>query len=69
MDQSVKAVLVNGVEATVDNVLAETYKISRPFIMMYHEKNMTPVTKAYIDFILSEEGQVIVEENGGIPVK
>lgn len=69
MDESVKAVLVNGVEATVDNVLAETYKISRPFIMMYHEKNMTPVTKAYIDFILSEEGQVIVEENGGIPVK
>lgn len=69
MDETVKAVLVNGIEATVENVLAETYKISRPFLMVYHEENMTPVTKAFIDFILSEEGQAIVTENHGIPVK
>lgn len=69
MDETVKPVLVNGVEATVDNVLAETYKISRPFLMVYHEENMTPATQAYIDFILSEEGQAIVEESHGIPVK
>ncbi|PKM95436.1 MAG: hypothetical protein CVU84_05050 [Firmicutes bacterium HGW-Firmicutes-1] len=69
IDETVKAVSVNDVEATVENVLAETYKISRPFLMIYHEENMTTATQAYMDFILSEEGQVIVTESGGIPVK
>ncbi len=69
MDESIKALTVEGVEATIDNVLSEQYKISRPFLMVYHEKNMNEATNAYIEFILSEEGQAIVKENGGIPVK
>ena len=38
-----------------------TNPISRPFLMMYHDDNMTEASKAYIDFVLSKEGQDIVE--------
>jgi phosphate transport system substrate-binding protein len=68
IDDTVKPLLVEGVEATVGNVLNDTFPISRPFIMMYHEENMSDTALAYIDFILSPEGQEIVEEEGGIPV-
>lgn len=68
IDDTVKAVTVNDVVASVETVLTEEYKVSRPFVMVYHEKNMTDATRAYIEFILSDEGQIIVEESGGIPV-
>lgn len=69
IDKTVKPLIIDEVEPTVDNVLAGTYQISRPFIMVYHEKNMTDATKAFIDFILSDDGQAIVADEGGIPIK
>lgn len=69
INDSIKALTVKGVEATTDNVLNETYKVSRPFVMIYHDENLDDAAKAYIEFLMSEEGQAIVEEEGGIPVK
>ncbi len=69
IDNTIKALTVEGVEATTDNVLNETYKVSRPFVMIYHEDNLNDATKAYIEFLMSDEGQAIVESEGGIPVK
>lgn len=69
INETVKALLVDDVEATVDNVMSQYYKVSRPFIMVYHEENMNDAAKAYIEFILSDEGQEIVVENGGIPIR
>jgi phosphate transport system substrate-binding protein len=68
LDESIKGVQIDGTEPTVENVLNESYPISRPFLMMYHEDNMNNVAKAYIEFLLSNEGQDIVEANGGIRV-
>lgn len=68
LDDAVKAVKVEDVEATVDNVLSGEYKIQRPFVYVVNDQ-MTDAAKAFIDFALSDEGQVIVEENGFIPVK
>lgn len=68
INDTVKALLVDEVEATIDNVISESYKISRPFLMVYYEENINTAAKAYIEFILSEEGQSIVKENGGIPI-
>lgn len=68
LDESVKAVKVEGVEATVDNVLADKYKIQRPFVYVVNSE-LSDTAKAYIDFVLGSEGQKIVEENGFIPVK
>lgn len=67
-DNSVKALKVDGVEATADNVLNKTYSLSRPFIVVYKESNITENGKKFIDYILSDAGQTIVEEAGGIKI-
>lgn len=67
LDDTVKAVKVEGVEASVDTVLSGEYKIQRPFVYVVNG-DMTDAAKAFIDFALSAEGQAIVEENGFVPV-
>ena len=56
---------VNGtlVEPTVENVIRGTYPIARP-LYMFTRGQPTGLTKAFIDFILSSDGQKIVEEAG-----
>ena len=65
LNDTVKAVKIDGVEATVDNINNGKYAISRPFNIA---TNGTPseVTQDFIIYILSEDGQKIVEENGYI---
>ena len=41
VDETVKALKVEGVDATVENVLNNTYKVSRPFMVIYHEENLS----------------------------
>ena len=53
----------------MENVLNESYGLSRPFLALYNEKNLTPQTRAFLDFIMTDEGQTIVEKNGGISVR
>lgn len=67
MDDTVKAVKVEDVEATVDTVLSGEYKIQRPFVYVVNSE-MTDAAKAFIDFAMGDEGQKIVEENGFIPI-
>jgi phosphate transport system substrate-binding protein len=68
LNDEIKALKVEGVEATLSNVQSGKYKISRPFnYMTQHEPE--GLTKAYIDYVLSAEGQAIVKENGFIPIK
>ncbi|MGL4607026.1 MAG: phosphate ABC transporter substrate-binding protein [Eubacteriaceae bacterium] len=69
VDKTVKSLDVDGVKDTVDNVLNKTYPISRPFLAVYDEAKTDDATKAFIEFLLSSEGQTIVEKNGGIKVK
>ncbi|MGD9677526.1 MAG: phosphate ABC transporter substrate-binding protein PstS family protein [Vulcanibacillus sp.] len=69
INDSVKPMLIDEVIPTTENVLNGTYSVSRPFVVIYHDKNMTDASKAYVDFVLSPAGQKIVEEGGGIPVK
>ena len=69
VDDSVSAVKVDGVEATPENVLNKSYKVSRPFLAVYKEENLTESGKSFIDFILSEEGQDIVAKEHLIKVK
>ncbi len=68
LDDTVKTVKVEGVEATIDTVLSGEYKIQRPFVYVVGGE-MTDAARAFIDFALSAEGQAIVEENGFVPVK
>lgn len=69
IDDSVNTVKINGVQATAENVLQKKYKLSRPFLFVHTEENLTPEGQQFIDYILSEEGQGIVRETGAIPIK
>lgn len=69
VDESISTVDINGVEATPENVLQQTYKLSRPFLFVAMEGNLTGAGQEFIDFILSPEGQDVVAETGAIPVK
>ena len=62
LDDSVKAVKVDGAEATEDNIKDGSYKVARPFNIATKEE-VSEVTQDFIDYILSEEGQEIVSDN------
>ncbi|EGB92660.1 phosphate ABC transporter, phosphate-binding protein [Clostridium sp. D5] len=68
LDDSVKALKIDGAEATAENVKSGTYKVSRPFNIATKEDLDNEVAKDFINFIMSEEGQAVVEENHYIAV-
>lgn len=69
IDESISTIDVNGVEANAENVLQGKYSLSRPFLFVYKEGQLTDAGQRFIDFILSEDGQLIAAEAGAIPVK
>ena len=64
MNESVKAVCVEGVEATAENVASGSYKIARPFNIAYLNDAITELGNDFIAYIMSAEGQNIVAANG-----
>ena len=68
LNDMVKAVEVDGVEATAENVKSGTYKVARPFNIVTKD-GLSDVAQDFIDFILSADGQAIVEEEGYIAVE
>ena len=67
LNDSVKAAKIDGVEATAENIKAGEYKVSRPFNIAT-KGDVSEVAQDFIDYILSPEGQAVVEENGYIAV-
>lgn len=67
LNESVKAVNVDGVAPTVDDIKNGTYKVSRPFNIAT-KAEISEVSQDFIDFIMSAQGQSIIEEEGYISV-
>lgn len=67
LNNSVKAVKIDGADATVANINNGSYKISRPFNIAVRE-GLSPVAQDFVNFILSEEGQKIIAANKYIQV-
>lgn len=67
LDDSVKAVKVDGSEATAENIKNGSYKISRPFNIATKE-DLSDAAQDFEDFILSTEGQKVVEDNKYLPL-
>lgn len=65
MNDTVKAVKIDDAEATVDNIKSGSYKISRPFNIVT-KSDTSEVAKDFIAYIMSSDGQKVVEENGYI---
>ena len=69
LDDSVKAVKVDGVEATVDNIKSGDYKVARPFEICIPKDGTSEVAQDFIDYMLSDDGQKIISDEGYISVE
>lgn len=67
LDDSVKAIKVDGVEATTDNVSNGDYAVARPFNIVTGDE-LSENAQDFINFIMSVEGQTIINEEGYIAV-
>ncbi len=65
LNDTVKALKINGVEATVENIKNGTYEISRPFNVAT-KSDLSDAATDFMNFIMSTEGQAVVEENNYI---
>lgn len=68
LNDTVKAVKVDGVEASADNVKNGAYAVARPFEICYKEENLDDLAKDFISFIMSKDGQQIIADNHYIAV-
>ena len=69
LNETVKAVPIDGVEATTATVADKSYKIARPFNIAYKEDGLSANATDFIAFIFSDEGQAVVEPEGYIKVE
>ena len=67
LNNTVKALSIDGAEATAENVKSGTYKGARPFNIVTKD-GVSDVAQDFIDYIMSSDGQKVVEENGCISV-
>ena len=67
MNDTVKALPIDGAEASVENIKNGTYKVARPFNIAT-KAEVSDAASDFIAFIMSAEGQAVVEENGYIAV-
>ena len=67
LNDTVKAVQVNGVDPTAENVKNGTYELARPFNIATLG-DVSDVAQDFINFIMSADGQAVIEEKGYIKI-
>lgn len=67
LNDTVKAVKIDGADASAENVKNGSYKVSRPFNIVTKD-DLSEAAQDFVDFILSSDGQAVVEEEGYIPL-
>ena len=67
LDDSNKILQIDGVDATVENIKDGSYKISRPFNILTQD-GLSDAAQDFVNFILSSDGQAVVEKSGYIPL-
>lgn len=68
LNDSVKGLKIDGVFPSVENIKLGEYKIVRPFNIVTTNKELSESTKDFINFILSNQGQSVISENGFISI-
>jgi len=67
-EKTVKLLSVNGIVGSKETTLNKTFPISRPLYMYTPDKPAGEV-KSFLDYVMSDKGQKLVEEEGFIPLK
>ena len=68
LSDEVKAIKVDGVAATVEDINNGTYKVARPFLVAYKDGSLTDVAQDFLNYIMSDDGQAIINDEGYISV-
>jgi phosphate transport system substrate-binding protein len=68
INPSVKVLNINGFNATLENVEKNYYPLCRELYLYINEKSYSGQIKSFIDFVLSKNGQEILQHNGFIPI-
>lgn len=68
IDSSVKPLVVDKIEGTIENGKSAKYPISRKLYMYVDENKLSAETSKYIDYVLSADGQKMVKDAGFIPI-
>lgn len=68
LNDTVKAVKIEGVEATEENIADGSYKISRPFNLAFKEAELDEISTDFLKYCMSTEAQEIVKEEGYVPL-
>lgn len=68
LDKSANAITVDGIDPSVETVQDGTYPISRGLYNYYRKGDLSEMGEAYLDFLLSDEGQQIALDNGFVPL-
>jgi len=68
LDKGAKSVTVEGIEPSIETVKDGSYPISRGLYNYYREGDLNEMGMAYLDFILSDEGQAIAFDIGFVPI-
>ena len=67
LNDTVKALAIDGAEASIENIKAGTYNVARPFNIATLAET-SEAAQDFIAYIMSAEGQAVIEENGYIAV-
>ena len=67
IDETIKTVQVEGADATAENITAGTYPVARPFVLVT-KGEISETDQAFLDFVMSSEGQAEAEKDGYIRV-
>ena len=67
LNDTVKALQIDGVDATVENIKNDTYTLARPFNIATKE-GLSEVAQDFVNYILSAEGQQVIADNKYIPL-
>ena len=67
LNDTVKAVKIDGAEATAENVADDTYKVARPFNIVTGDK-LSDAAQDFINYIMSADGQQVIADDGYISV-
>ena len=67
LNDTVKALQIDGVDATVENIKNGTYILARPFNIATKE-GLSEVAQDFVNYILSAEGQQVIADNKYIPL-
>ncbi|USD66884.1 phosphate ABC transporter substrate-binding protein [Vibrio sp. SCSIO 43136] len=69
VDSSVKPITFNNVEATSKNITNNKYELARPFLVLYNEDKITEDGQSFVDYLVSSDGQTLIEDYGYTPLK